>query len=250
MKFRYKINKKEIRNSLKYLIRDLYELPIIIVGVILFLHFIKALDFVISFKLGFTFTLGLYLLTKIIPTLIMHLIHHNSNKGVELEIDKLNEIIKIKKDREFIYRYSELAVLLYLPIYHKNKVDKMMRLATGWSNYSFIRIKTKDNKEFNISSILIRKEEFPIEPSEVKYSLWPSIGKWYENTQILLDDERNRLSRWKDKFSTLTIEQIDEKLRDSERFDVLPRKALIELRNEKTGTDKCNESIPHEPTFD
>ncbi|GAA5025019.1 hypothetical protein GCM10011506_09160 [Marivirga lumbricoides] len=115
----------------------------------------------------------------VLPTLIMHLSHFFANRNFEVLIDPHANQITFKEKEEFQYAYEDLTVTRHLPLYHKKKLDGNHRMLTPWSNYSFIRVRTNDNKEFNISSTLLNYEDFPIEPSQTNYSLWPMMKKAY-----------------------------------------------------------------------
>ena len=99
-------------------------------------------------------------------------------------------------------------------------------------------LRTSDNKEFNISSIVLSPSEFPIEPKHISYSYWPSINSWYVNRQEKIDSNQNlyneRLKNWKDKFSNLTVEELKSRLERPKDYDELPRVAMEELLKEKS----------------
>lgn len=200
------------------------------------------MDWETSKELAPLFALIAIFIFEVIPTSIMHLTHYISNKELTVEIERIEQTITFKKDNStFCFRFEDLVVELHAPIYHKNKIDNMKRWATPWSNYSYMKVISRDNKEFNISSTLIRPEEFPIQVEKTKYSLWPVIKSWFVNRQEIIDAEieliRQRLKMWKDKFSVLTLEEIERKLTNPESLDDYPKKALIELRNEKKATN-------------
>ncbi|MCH7415861.1 hypothetical protein MM213_20340 [Belliella sp. R4-6] len=238
MKTIYTINKNDTLNSLKYLVRRMYALPFLLILSVPFAHYIKGMDWETSKELAPLFALFAVFIFQVIPTTIMHLTHYISNKELTVEIDRIEQTITFKKGNgTYCFHFEDLIVELYIPIYHKNKIDSMKRWATPWSNYSYMKVISKDNKEFNISSTLIRPEELPLHVEKTNYSLWPVIKNWFVNRQEIIDAEfeleRERLNRWKDKFSALTLEEIERKLSNAERLDDYPKKALMDLRNEK-----------------
>lgn len=242
MKTLHRINKNDTLNSLKYLVRQLYALPFLLIISVPFAHYIKGMDWETSKELAPLFALIAIFIFEVIPTSIMHLTHYISNKQLTVEIDRIEQTITLKKGNgTFYFRFEDLVVELHTPIYHKNKIDNMKRWATPWSNYSYMKVISKNNKEFNISSTLIRPEEFPIQVEKIKYSFWPVIKNWFVNREEIIDAEielkRQRLNMWKDKFSVLTLEEIERKLTNPESLDDYPKKALIELRNEKKSTN-------------
>ncbi len=203
-----------------------------------FAHYIKGLDWELAKELGPPLALLAFVIVEVIPTSIMHLTHYLSNKNLEVIIHTESKEITFKKDMEYTFSYSELTITLYNPIYHKNKVDGNNRWATAWSNYSFLRIETTDNKEFNVSSTVINNDEFPLEPTHTKYSLWPSIGKWFVNRQLEIDkaDEfrKKQIVNWKTKFSNLSLSEQEARLEHPEQYDELPIIAMRELLKEKS----------------
>ncbi len=240
MKTVHRINKDDIFYSLKYLVWFIYATPIFLVLSIPFAHYIKGWDWDNSLeKAPLVFIISI-LFFILLPTIIIHISHYHSNKNLIVEIDKTEQKITFKKKREYTYQFSDLKAELCTPIYHKNKIDKARLWVTPWSNYSFLKVHSSDNKEFNISSTLIKPTEFPLEIKSTEYSLWPSIGPWFIDHEATKTKERelerSKLNDWKEKFSHLTVIQIEKKLNNADSLDYYPRKALIELKNEKTAT--------------
>ncbi|MFZ6664630.1 hypothetical protein [Peijinzhouia sedimentorum] len=220
--------------------RQLYALPILLIISIPFAHYIKGMDWETSKELAPLFAIIAIIVFEVVPTAIMHLTHYISNKDLIVEIDRIEQTITFKKDKVYSFHFNELMVELHTPIYHKNKVDNMKRWVTPWSNYSYLKVISKDNKEFNISSTLIRTEEFPLEVEKTWFSIWPSIHKWFVDRQAIINAEiesrREKLKVWKEKFSALSLKEIEIKLADANRLNEYPRIALIELKNEKKTT--------------
>tara|TARA_R110002126_G_scaffold107322_1_gene242584 strand:+ start:141 stop:872 length:732 start_codon:yes stop_codon:yes gene_type:complete len=234
----YKIAGKAILKSNKYLIRCLFSLPIVSIIAIPLAHYRNGWDWEKAFEYAAPVTILSFLVFGVIPTLIMYLSHYFSNRNTSIQIDYEFKKITIQKIQKFSYPWNELSVTLNKPIYHKNKVDKNYRWVTPWSNYSFLTLRTSDNKEFNISSIVLSPSEFPIEPKHISYSYWPSINSWYVNRQEEIDSNQNlyneRLKNWKDKFSNLTVEELKSRLERPKDYDELPRVAMEELLKEKS----------------
>lgn len=142
-------------------------------------HFIKGYEWIDAIKIVPIINLVGFVILAVLPTLIMHLSHILSNKNFEVYIDASSNEITFKRDEEFRYSYDELTVTRHLPLYHKKKLDGNHRVLTPWSNYSFIKVRTTDNKEFNISSTVLNHEDFPVAPTKTNYSIWPVIKRAY-----------------------------------------------------------------------
>jgi len=217
-------------------------LPILCILGIPLAHYRNGWDWEKAAEYAVPVAISSFLVFGVIPNLIMHLSHYFSNQNISISIDYKENKITIQKDQKFSYKWEELTVSLNIPIYYKNKVDNNNRWATPWSNYTYLTLRTPDNKEFNISSIVISQSELPIEPNEINYSLWPSIKPWFINRQIEIDrnQERNRerINSWKQKFSDLTAEELKSRLRRPKDYDELPKKAMEELLKEKV-TNIC-----------
>ncbi|PTB97644.1 hypothetical protein C9994_02065 [Marivirga lumbricoides] len=217
-------------------------LPILSVLAIPLAHYRNGWNWEKAVEYAVPVTISSFLVLGVIPNLIMHLTHYFSNRNLSILIECEEKKIRIQKDLKFSYKWNELTIILNTPIYHKNKVDNRNRWETPWSNYSFFTLITPDNKEFNISSIVLSPSELPIEPTEIKYSLWPSIKPWYVNRQIEIDcnqkHKRERINGWKQKFSDLTVEELKSMLGRPKDYDELPKIAMEELLKEKV-TDIC-----------
>ena len=212
------------------------------VAVIPFAYYIKGQTWDFSVKYGPPIAAGAFIAFELIPTAIMHLTHFLKNRFVQVMVNpKTGTVRFIKLNEQYTFEFNELIVTQHLPIYHKNKIDKNKRISTPWSNYSFLKIKTTDNKEFNVSSLIISGTEFPIEPTQIKYSLWPSIGDWYVNRQLEIDEANELLNQqltdWKQKFSELTAKQLESKLRTPEHLAEIPRMAMEQLLAERKATN-------------
>ncbi|MEO9485462.1 MAG: hypothetical protein ABJG47_18525 [Ekhidna sp.] len=235
----YQISKIGRHNSLKYFRRHLYSIPITILVSVPFLHYVKEQTWEFSITYGAPITIGAFLIFELLPTLIMHLNHYLNSKSLTVIINSDSRTIKFEKEEiKFNYEFDELTVKQHLSIYQKNKVDGNKRISTPWSNYSYLKIRTPDNKEFRISSLILTKDEFLIEPIETKYSFWPSISSVYKDFQPEIErTERLRavqLNNWKNKFSSLTTQELKSKLERPKDYDELPRAAMEQLLKEKS----------------
>ncbi len=217
-------------------------IPILCILAIPLAHYRNGWDWQKAAEHAVPVVISTFLVFGVIPNLIMHLTHYFSNRNLSILIDCEEKKITIQKDLKFAYKLNELTIILNTPIYHKNKVDNRNRWETPWSNYSFFTLITPDNKEFNISSIVLSHSELPIEPTEIKYSLWPTIKPWYVNRQIEIDRNqeiyREQINNWKQKFSDLTAEELKFKLGRPKDYDELPKIAMEELLKEKV-TNIC-----------
>lgn len=234
----YKISRSGIFKSNKYLIRYLYLLPILCILAIPLDHYRNGWDWGKAVAYAVPVAISSFLVFGVIPNLVLHLTHFFSNRNISISIDSKEDKITIQKDQKFSYKWEELTVSLNIPIYHKNKVDNNNRWVTPWSNYSYLTLRTPDNKEFNISSIVLSQSELPIEPSEINYLLWPSIKPWFVNRQIEIDRNqkiyRKRINNWKQKFADLSVEELKSRLERPKDYDELPKSAMEELLKEKS----------------
>ena len=203
--------------------------------VIPFAHYFKHKSWEFSYTYGPPFAVAVFIVFEVVPTLIFHLIHWKRSKGFQILIDSSNNNItfQLSKGNSYEFSFDDLTVTEHLSLYQENK----KRLATGWSNYSYLQISTPDNKEFQISSLILTKDQFPIEPTKSKYSFWPSISSVYkdhqpdiERAQKLRDEQ---LNNWKIKFSNLSADELKSRLERPMDYNELPRTAMQELLKEK-----------------
>ncbi len=201
-----------------------------------FIHYFKDKSWEYSYTYGSLFALIGFIIFEVIPTLTFHLIHWKKSKELELFIDSSNKVIKFQLNQIEAYEFTfdDLIVTEHLSLYQQDK----RRLSTGWSNYSYLQISTSDNKEFQISSLILTKDQFPIEPTETKYSFWPSISSVYKDHQPEIEQAqqlRNKqLNSWKIKFSDLTANELKSRLERPKDYDELPRTAMEQLLKEKS----------------
>ncbi|WOK07764.1 hypothetical protein RT717_03885 [Imperialibacter roseus] len=223
---KYSINRTATYKSLKYWRHLLSSAPLVIILAAPFAHYIKGMDWDTAKVVGPISALVGYAIIGAVPTLIMHLVHYFSNRGVQIIVDQESACVTFRREIEFTYSFDDLTVTQHSSLYQENK----RRIPTSWSNYSFLQVRTSDNKEFNISSIIMSMDEFPVKPLNYSYSFWPAMADWC----IHHDYNRNKLlTVWKDRFSKLTIEQIESQLKEGNRLEQLPKQALEELLAEK-----------------
>ena len=221
----YQISKAGISKSLKYLRKHFYYLPVGMLFVIPFAHYIKDKSWEFSYTYGPPLAVAGFIVLEVIPTLIFHLIHWTRSQHFQILIDSANKTItfRLNKGGSHKFSFDQLTVTEHLSLYQENK----KRLSTGWSNYSYLQISTSDNKEFQISSLILTKEQFPIEPIETKYSFWPSINSAYKDHQPEIDrteqHRKEQLNNWKEKFSNLSSEELKSRLEQPKDYDELPR---------------------------
>jgi hypothetical protein len=189
---------------------------------------LSAITFILLFSIALTY----------LPVLIVHQTHLWLNKSLTVTIDNLQRTITFEKGFKFTYSFDDLEVENHLTIYHKNRIDKRNRRMTVWSNYSYLQVTSSDNKQFNVSSIIINSEDFPIKPSRIRYFFWPFFKGWYIDLQPELNRKeklnKELLRKWKLKFSDLTTEQLRSKLEQPSNYDELPITAMKDLLKEKS----------------
>lgn len=232
----YQISKEGISKSLKYLRQHLYYLPVGLILAIPFIHYIKDKSWEFSYTYGPLMAVAAFILFEIVPTLIFHLLHWKKSQGFKVFIDSSNRVIKFQLNEtdSYTFNFEDLTVIEYLSLYQQDK----RRLSTGWSNYSYLQVRTPDNKEFKISSLILTQDQFPLEVSETKYSFWPSISSIYKDHQPEMEQahqlRNEQLNNWKVKFSSLTTDELESRLERANDYDELPRSAMKELLKEKS----------------
>lgn len=193
------------------------------------------MDWEFSLIFGPLAAIGTFVLFSLTPTWIIHLNHKLKSQEFRVTINIASETVEfqINENQNYKFGFGQLTVVEYLTLYQQNK----NRLSTAWSNYSFLQIKTFDNKEFRISSLILTRNEFPIVPIQTKFALWPSITNIYLDLQPEIERTIKRsddqVNYWKRKFSDLTIDQLRSRLERGDEFDKLPRTAMEELVKEK-----------------
>ncbi|GEO20984.1 hypothetical protein CQA01_15180 [Cyclobacterium qasimii] len=204
--------------------------------VIPFAHYIKDKSWEFSYTYGPPIAVAAFIAFEIVPTLIFHLIHWTKSQGLKVFIDTTNRVITFQVSAGNCYKFGfdDLTVIEYLTLYQQNK----KRLSTSWSNYSYLQITTTDNKEFQISSLILTKDQFPIEPFETKYSFWPSITTIYKDNQPEIERaqqlQAEQVNILKVKFSNLTMDELKSRLERQKDYDELLIMAMEELLKEKS----------------
>jgi len=150
-------------------------LPVLMLISIPIAYYLKGYSWETSLKIGPLFNLGAFLILGCIPTLIVHISHYWNSKDLKLFIDHEAGKITIDQDEQHQYDLQSLRFVEYLAFSKKRHEDGKFRIITPWSNYSYIKIKTDDYKEFNISSTVIDSKDFPVDINHKEYTLWPVI---------------------------------------------------------------------------
>ncbi|SMG21908.1 hypothetical protein SAMN05661096_01246 [Marivirga sericea] len=150
-------------------------MPIFMLISIPIAYYLKGYSWEESFIVGPLFNIGMFVVLGCLPTLIIHISHYWNSKDLRVFIDDEAGKITIDQDQTYQYNLESLEFTEHLALSKKRNEDGKFRILTPWSNYSYIKIKTEDNQEFTISSIVISTEDFPFEVNQKKYTLWPAI---------------------------------------------------------------------------
>lgn len=150
-------------------------MPLFMIISIPIAYYLKGYSWEESFIVGPLFNLAMFVVLGCLPTLVVHISHYWRSKGLKLFIDHDAGKITIDQDERYHYNLESLEFTEHLAISKKQQEDGKLRIITPWSNYSYIKITTADNKEFKISSIVINSEDFPVEMDQREYTLWPAI---------------------------------------------------------------------------
>jgi len=138
-------------------------------------YYLKGYSWEDSFIVGPLFNLGMFLILGCLPTLIVHFSHYWNSKNLKLFVDDEAGKITIDQHQKHQYDLNSLEVTEHLSLFKKREEDGKFRIITPWSNYSYIKIRTEDNHEFKISSIVMDSKDFPVEVDQKEYTLWPVI---------------------------------------------------------------------------
>jgi len=171
----YESNTAQTLHSLKYLKRNFFLLPVLMLISIPIAYYFKGYSWETSLKVGPLFNLGAFLILGCLPTLIVHFSHYWNSKDLKLFIDfELGKIV-IDQQGQYQYDLESLQFTEHLALAKKRHEDGRFRIITPWSNFSYIKIRAQDDREFNISSTIINSKDFPVDISHKEYTLWPVI---------------------------------------------------------------------------
>ena len=219
----YRINNPAIIKSLKHTLYGLLAWPILIIGLKFYAYDNEIIVGAILISLCIFYS----------PLIVIHFYHIKNSKGFTVRVDENVRNITFEKDKKFTYRFDQLIVENHLTIYQEDKRRKPL----PWSNYSFLKVLTDDNKAFYISSTMMTARQFPITTKIKKYSFWPLFDYWYIDYEIVnkeIEEARaQKINSWKTKFSNLTIEELETRLRRPKDYREIPREAMTEVLKQK-----------------
>lgn len=179
MKQEFKIDFKNQYKSIKYSFNLLLigSFGIIIAGII-------AKNFDLNSALLTFLFFTLFFLGMVLP---FHIQYLYQNWNTKLIIDFNSKIIKIiEKNKEFEFNLSEINIERI--IVHQSSYK------TPFKNYGFLRIKTKQNQNFIITSLMIEPLKIPLKINETKYRI-PFIKSELSKSELILEQKQSEINR-------------------------------------------------------
>jgi hypothetical protein len=179
----------------------------------------------------------------ILPTVIFHSQYLLENWNTKMTIDQSNRTVEIdngggtckyafedlKNERHLLGRYRPDRMKNWQPI--------------PFDYYGYVKIKTKDNKVFYITSLMTDPFDFPLPISETKYR-FPFINK----TEYIFDDKRKQIEFTKnrkieeyiERFSKLSNDTLLEKVNNSKKYEIEAVEAAEYLLSERQKITTAN----------
>jgi hypothetical protein len=123
--------------------------------------------------------LVLFYLVLFLPAIYFHIAYYLSNRGLKLTVDAQTKTFSLTRDGQIKeYTYSDIIHSeKNLNIYHKNKIDRAMRLPTPWCGYNYIKFRLNDGALFFVTSLMTDILDFDFECNETHYSLFTPLLK-------------------------------------------------------------------------
>jgi len=157
-----------------------------------------------------------FTLVYFLPALVLHIIYYLANRDTEIEIDSTgNTVIIISRNERFHLKTKELKRVervlnrdYRLPKWQQNWFP------ISWRNYGYLKLVTKDNEVFLLTSLLLDPLNPPIQPTVTRYSFVPFLDNevYVEPSQEELEEDyRSEIDCYKVKFQNHTEEELIKK---------------------------------------
>lgn len=188
----------------------------------------------------FILVVGLICWTLIwfIPAIILHPTYYLLNKGATLSIDYDKKRLEIlNNETRMSMGFEDLATVerIYFSDYRHVEWQQNW-FPSPWRNYGLLRIQTKDDHEFFLTSLMIDIVNPPIEPTTNTYKFIPLPPKSLKQKRFEAKEreelQRNRIEHFKRKFEKQSLTELNRKI-DSQDLIYEAKTAAVELIKEK-----------------
>ena len=167
-----------------------------------------------------------------------------------MTVDNYSKRISITEQNEATtFSFDDIHfVEQHLGIYYKNKIDNRGRWTTAWTNYGYLKLKLKNGKTFFLSSLMLDLFNPPMTITQTKYRFIPFFDKQEisieEKRKWIEDDRQEKVNNYMEKFADLSIETLQEKVNNPDRYEpeaVTASNKLLELKsNDTTSHEQYN----------
>ena len=180
-----------------------------------------------------------------LPAFYLHLAYYLDNRKTILTIDTYSKCISItKQDKAETFSFDDIHIVeQHLGIYHKNKTDHLGRLPTPWMNYGYLKLKLKNGKTIFLSSLMLDLINPPLAITLTKYRFLPYLDRQEisieEKRKRIEHDRHEKINSYMEKFADLSIETLQEKVNNPNRYEpevITASIKLLELKSNDTSS--------------
>ncbi len=201
----------------KYQIRSISNGLLILLGI--------PVGLAVAFFLGYTdqildpIMVNVFLIAYLIlflPAFILHISYYFENRKTRLEINADINSFTIQNDKGEILLNSEnveeVIQVIYSDYRHPKSQQNWQPMA--WRNYGYLKVISKDDKVFLLTSLMLDPLNPPIKPSKTEFSFIPFLDKSIEKEltqKEIANLQRLKIEAYKEKFQYLSEEELQSK---------------------------------------
>jgi hypothetical protein len=232
----YKI---DFRHQIRSFRENFVTLAWAMVSVVIGTFVIQGLSFPTILVIGLLF----WLVTSVAMAVPFHIQYLQRNWTTKLLVDNVSKTIEIQENGQvFKYNFSDISTERHLLGHYRPDREKSWQ-PIPFDYYGYVKIKTKDKRNFIITSLMADPFNFPLTIDSTKYR-FTFIEKDIPEGEIKRRNDQIReqkINEFTESFDKLTDDKLLFKIENRDKFDkeaITAAERIIEQRKKITTANK------------
>lgn len=181
----------------------------------------------------------------LLPAILLHIQYYLKNKNTVLKVDVGQKCITIEKEGQtYRYTWQDIHLVekhLCRPRPYIDRGKAIYPVLGGRrvpvTEFDYIKITLKNGEAFYITSLMMKVKSFDLPaPTLYRFRVMAAYIITKEPTfnqrrKMIRNIHDNEINKYKEQFSNLTVEQLQDKLHNQEKLSTYAKQAIVILLN-------------------